>query len=198
MNKIALALAAAALAALPATPALAGWKLVEQGKATTVAKSSMSVTPGEAWNRGSVRPIKTSEIWTLDGVNLNEVYFVGGLAAGGTLYRDVKKKDQPLPKFKAGMELTEIPEFVESSTRLALNTSVFEMTSVEPTTFGGQPAVRFMYQYAVEGSPLKRRGLGVGTVVSGKLHLVTYTAPALYFFERDLPKVEAMIASATI
>lgn len=198
MKKFAFALAAVALAAAPAAPALAGWKLVEQGKPVAVAKSTLKVTPGEAWNRGSLRPIKTSEIWTLDGVNLNELYFVTGLAAGGTLYRDTKKKDQPLPKFKAGMELTEIPEFVESSTRLALSTSVFEMTEVQPTTFAGQAGVRFSYQYAVEGSSLKRRGLGVGTVVGGKLHLITFTAPSLYFFERDLAKVEAIIASATI
>lgn len=197
MKKLTATLLAATLVAVPAAPALAGWKLIDQDERVKVAKSTMHVTPGEDWNRWSHRPIKRSEVWTLDGTNLNEVYFVSGLEPGQTLYRDRKKKEQPLPTFSASMELTDIPDFVESSTRLALNTSVFEMTGVEPSTLGGHPAVRFTYEYAVEGSALQRKGLGVGTVVDGNLHLVTFAAPEIYFFDRDLPKVEAIIASVT-
>jgi hypothetical protein len=43
-----------------------------------------------------------------------------------------------------------------------------------------------------------RRGLAAGTIVDGKLHLITYTAPALFFFDRDSPKIEAIIASARL
>lgn len=195
MKKLTVAVMAAALVALPAAPALAGWKLVEQDTETKVAKGPMMATPGEEWNRWSYRPIKTSEVWTIDGTSLNELYFVTGLASGGTLYRDANKKEAPLPKMSGSMDLTDIPGFVESSTRIALNTSVFDMTSVEPTTLGGQPAVRFTYTYAVEGSPLKRRGLGVGTLTKGSLYLVTFVAPDLYYFDRDLPKVEQIISS---
>lgn len=198
MKKLTAALLGFALVTAPATPVFAGWKLMEQGETVTVAKGSLSVTPGEDWNRWSVRPIKTSEIWTLDGTTLNEVYFVSDLANGQTLYRDANKKEAPLPKFSSSMDLTEIPEFVESSTRLSLNSSVFNMLSVEPAQLAGYPAVRFTYEYAVEGSALKRKGLGVGTIVGGKLQLVTFVAPETYFFERDLPKVEKLIASATM
>lgn len=198
MKKLTAAVLAAALVAVPVTPALAGWKLIDRGEATKVAKSNLAVTPGEDWNRWSSRPIKTSEVWTLDGVSLNELYFVGGLPSGKALYREVNKKERPLPKLSSSMDLTEIPNFVESSIRVAHNTSVFEMTSVEPTTFGGSPAVRFTYSYAVEGSPLKRRGLGVGTMKNGSLYLITFVAPELFYFDRDLPKVEAIIASATL
>lgn len=198
MNKFAAAGLLLAALVLPTASALAGWKLIDEGQPTKVAKSAMQVTPTREWNRWTVRSIKKSEIWTIDGINLNEVYFVSGLAKGETLFKDTRKKDQPLPTMSASMELVEIPEFVESSTRLALTTSVFETTNVEPTTLGGHPAVRFNYSYAVEGSPLRRKGLGVGTLVGGKLHLVTYTAPEIYFFERDLPEVEAIIASLTL
>lgn len=195
MNKLTVAAMVAALVALPAVPAMAGWKLVDTNVETKINKSAMVATPGEQWNRWSVRPIKTSEVWTLDGVALNELYFVTGLASGGTLYRDAKKKDQPLPKLSASMDLTDIPGFVESSTRIALATSVFEMTSVEPAKLGSEPAIKFAYTYAVEGSPLKRRGMGVGTIKKGSLYLVTFVAPDLYYFERDQPKVEKIIES---
>ena len=197
MKKLTAALLGVALIAAPAAPAIAGWKLIEQGETVKVAKGPMAATANAEWNKWSVRPIKQGEIWTLDGTALNELYFVTDLAAGQTLYRDSQKKEAPLPTFASSMELTDIPEFVESSTRLALNTSVFEMINVEPSQLGGHPAVRFTYEYSVEGSALARKGLGVGTIVGGKLHLVTYAAPETYFYDRDLPKVEAIISSVS-
>jgi len=145
-----------------------------------------------------VRPIKKGEVWTLDGTNLNELYFVSGLAPGETLCRDLKKKDHPLPALGARMQLTDIPDFVESSVRVELNTSVFTMKSVQPAQFAGHDGVRFTYEYAVEGSPLVRKGLGAGTIVNGTLALILYTAPGVYFYDRDAPKVEAIISSARL
>lgn len=197
MKRLSVLALAAALAALPAAPVLAGWKLVEEDKPVVIGKSSMKVTPSENWNRWSVRPVKEGEIWTRDGTNLNELYFVTGLPAGMTLYKDTQKKERPLPKLSAKLDLTEIPEFYESSTRLVLGTSVFEMTSVEPAKMGGQDAVKFAFEYAIEGSPLKRRGMGVGTMVKGQLYLITFLAPATHFFERDRAEVEAIMASVT-
>jgi hypothetical protein len=198
MKRVCAALVALALVAAPLAPAWAGWKLIDGGTPVAVAKGALTVTAGQDWNRWTVRPIKKGEVWTLDGVNLNELYFVSGLAPGETLFRNVNKKERPLPTLGASLQLTDIPEFVESSTRIALNTSVFELKDVQPTTFAGHQGVRFSYEYAVEGTPLLRRGLGAGTVADGQLHLIVYTAPALYFYDRDVAKVEAIIASATL
>jgi hypothetical protein len=197
MKRLSVLALAAALIALPAAPVLAGWKIVEEDKPVAVAKSTMKATPTENWNRWSVRPIKQGEVWTRDGTNLNELYFVAGLPAGTTLYRDAQKKERPLPKLSATMDLTEIPEFFESSTRLVLSTSVFQMTSVEPAKLGGQDAVKFAFEYSVEGSPLKRRGMAIGTMVKGQLYLISFLAPATHFFERDKAEVEKIMASVT-
>lgn len=198
MKKYLVVAAAVVMASSFATPALAGWKLVTGDQPVTVAKGTLSVRPDASWNRSPYRPIKNSEIWSIDGASLNELYFVSSLMPGQTLYADARKKDAPLPKFGAKVELSDIPEFVESSIRIANKTSVFETISVEPATFAGQPAVRFVYEYAVESSPLRRRGLALGTVVGGKLSLITYTAPTLYFYDRDLARAEAVMASATL
>ena len=98
MRKIAAIVLAAALVALPSVPANAGWKLINNGETVKVAKGSMRATPGQDWNRWTRRPIKKSEVWTLDGTNLNEIYFVSGLVAGETLYKDQRKNEQPLPE----------------------------------------------------------------------------------------------------
>jgi hypothetical protein len=132
MKRLFAALAALTLVAAPAAPVWAGWKLIDAGEAVKVAKSTLTVTAGQDWNRWTIRPIKKGEVWTLDGTNLNELYFVSGLASGETLFRDANKKVRPLPAFRSTAQLTDIPEFVESSTRIALNTSVFELKDVQP------------------------------------------------------------------
>jgi hypothetical protein len=195
MKTIRVMVAAFVLAAVPAAPALAGWTLASQSTGTTVAKGRLAVTPVESWNKWSSRPIKKSEVWTLDGVALNELYFVSGLIPGETLYRDFAKRDRPLPKMGAGMQLTDIPDFVESSMRVALKTSVFH---VEPTRFADRDGVKFTYEYAVEESPLVRKGVAAGTISGNQLFLINFTAPSLFYFDRDGPKAELIMASARI
>jgi hypothetical protein len=39
--------------------------------------------------------------------------------------------------------------------------------------------------------------LAIGTVVNNQLYLINVSAPALYYFDRAAPKVEAIMASAT-
>jgi hypothetical protein len=189
--------AALLLALLPAAPALAGWKLTGHGTAVAVAKGTLKVTPGEEWNRGSARPIPKGELWTLDGVTLNQLYFVSGLVPGETLYRDGLKKDRPLPRMVGAMQLTDIPEFFESSNRLVLNTSVFQVTATEPTRFGGHDGVRFRYEYAIQNSTLTVKGEAVATIADNKLYLISFAAPSLFYFDRDRAKAEAIMASAT-
>lgn len=198
MKSLRIFVAAVLLAAVPAAPAVAGWKLARDAKAVAVAKGRLVVTPPQSWNSWSSRPIKKSEVWTLDGVALNELYFVSGLIPGETLYRDVAKKERPLPKMSAGMQLTDIPDFVESSMRVALKTSVFRVTNVEPTRFAGHEGVRFTYEYAVQDSPLVRKGIAAGTVAANQLYLINFTAPGVFYFDRDRPKVEAIMASARL
>ncbi len=195
MKRISMFAAALALVSLPAAPAMAGWKLVTHGVAAAVARTTMTVTPGEDWNRSSVHPIKQSELWTLDGLGLNELYLVSALLPGQTLYKDANKKEQPLPAMGNGMQLTEIPEFFESSNRVVLNTSVFRISGVEPMSISGHEGVKFTFEYAVAGSALTRKGVAAGTLVDNKLYLISFTAPSIYYFERDKAKAEAVMAS---
>ena len=193
------AIAGVALAAMAvSSPALAGWKLVAAGEEHKLAKSDMRVTPEGNWNRQTKRPIKRGEIWTIDGTSLNELYFVGGLEAGETMLKDRDKKNNPLPKLPANMLLTDIPEFYESTTRTVLGTSLFEIENVEPATFLGQSAVKFEFNYGVQGDALVRKGMAMGTLVDGKLYLASYVAPSLHYFDRDLERVEGLMGRITL
>lgn len=198
MKRLLRAVLIIALAIASATPVMAGWKLVKNTVAVKVAKSTMTVTPGEDWNRSTYRASKKGETWTLDGPGLNEVYFAAALVPGDTLYRDPNKKVKPLPLLGKNVQLTEIPEFFESSQRVAYNTSLYSVTGVEPVKFLGQDGVRFTYQFAVEGNPLEYKGVAQAALIGGKLYIICFTAPALTFYARDLAKADAIMASAKL
>jgi hypothetical protein len=192
---LSLAAAACALAPLPVT---AGWKLIPKAAPVAVAKSGMTVTPGEDWNRWSVRPSKRGEIWTLDGVSLNELSFFAGVLPGEPIYRERSRKDEPLPKFDAAMLAPEIVQAVEGSHRILLRTSLFEVGEVAPATLGGHPGVRFTYSYAVQDEDVRRRGEARAAIVEGRLYLVTFAAPAIHYFDAGIAEARRVMDSARI
>lgn len=189
---------AAALCATAAAPVQAAWTLVRQAAPVKIAKSRLTVTPSEDWNRDAFRPIKQGELWTRDGGGLNELYFVSGLSAGETLFKDFDPKNNPLPKFAGSMSLADIPDFYESSSRVAMRTSLFTIDTVEPIRFAGRPGIKFTFDYALRSSPVTRKGIAAATLVDGQLHMITFVAPSIHYFERDKAKAEAIIASATL
>ena len=198
MSRYKTVLVGAALIALTAAPALAGWKLVPAAVPVAVAKSTMKVTPGEAWNRASHRASKKGETWTLDGPSINEVYFAAALLPGETFYKDVNKKEKPLPVMGKNLQLTDIPEFYESSQRIAYNTAVYEVTGTEPAKFLGQDGVKFFYTFAVEGNPMQYKGFARATLIKGQLYLISFDAPAINFYDRDHAKADAIMDSARL
>lgn len=198
MKRLSHIMLATALAIAPATPLMAGWKLVKQGVAVKVAKSTMIITPAENWNRSTYRASKKGETWSLDGPSLNEIYFAAAMVPGDTLYRDPNKKEKPLPLMRKNMQLSDVPEFFESSQRIAYNTSLYEITGVEPVKFLGQDGVRFTYQFAIEGNPLQYKGVVQAAFAGGKLYLISFDAPAIHFYDRDRAKAETVMASAKL
>jgi len=193
----ALVIGAVLLAAVP-NAADAGWKVMAAGQPVAVAKSSMRVTPSSAWNRWSARPSKKGEIWTLDGVSLNELSFYAGIAPGEAIFKERNKKDKPLPKFSAQMLAPEIVQLFEATSRITLATSLFEIDSVEPTTFLGKPGVRFTYHYSVQGDELRRNGEGRAAVINGKLYLSNFAAPAIHYFDASIGEVRGIMDGATL
>ena len=144
MKRIFLALT---LAGLIVAPAQAGFKLMPTGKAQLVGKLGLSVTPPNDWNRLGSKIGRNAESWTLDGLSLNDLTFYAGIEEGRTLFREVDKKNRPLPKFTAAMLPTDIVSLFEGSYRVAAATSLFEIGKVEPAIFAGKAGVHFTYSF---------------------------------------------------
>lgn len=181
-------------AALAAAPALAN-SLVAPGPRAKIADSSFSAAPGSEWNKLSAREGKNVEIWTLDGPALNKVTFFGGIEVGKPLLRELSKKTQPLPKVTSNMLITDIPALLEATYRSQFKAHQISIDSQEPAVVGGQKGVRFTYSYARQDDDVQRKGEAVGAVKGNKLYLLTYEAPAIHFFDKDVEKFRQLAST---
>jgi hypothetical protein len=193
-----IAAAAIAVSLVFGSPAIAGNKLIASGQRVNVAKSAMSVQPSIEWNKMGARPGRNSETWTLDGDGLNDLTFYGGIESGRPLFREVDKKNTPLPKVSSTMLLTDLPALLENSYRVALQTSAVQIDTVEPVQFAGSKGVRFTYSFSQQNETLRRRGEARAAMIGGKLYMVTYEAPALYYYDRSYDAFRAVAESVKL
>lgn len=163
-----------------------------------VGKLGLSVTPPNDWNRLGTKIGRNAESWTLDGLSLNDLSFYAGIENGRTLFREVDKKNRPLPKFSSNMLLTDIVQMFEGSYRVASGTSLFSIGTVEPVSFAGHPGVRFSYSFVQQDEEVKRTGEATGAIIDGKLYLITFEAPSIYYFDRDIAAYHRVVESAKL
>lgn len=187
---------------LPILLALAGcapqYTLVP-ASAVVVAKGSMTVHPGIAWNKAPKGPydIAWEENWTQNGPTLDSIGFVGGLPDGQAITRQRRKDDRKVPVFHAGMSPQDLTSMVESYYRIRAGAALFEVRGVQPATFLGHPGLQFDFDY-VARDEVRRRGRMRIAVIAGKLYLLALDGAALYYFDAALPEYEAMAGSATL
>jgi len=199
MTRIKTSLATTLLAApllITAGPALAH-KLHKQGEAAAVAESSLTVTPSRDWNQLSARIGKNTETWTLDGEQLNDVTFFGGIEPGRPLVKERSRKREPLPKFTTSTLLPEVPELLERTSRAYKGSGSFQVTSVEPTRFLDSDGVFFSYEFTDEDQ-LTRKGEARAAIIGGKLYLITFEAPRLSYFGKVVAEFRALADTARL
>jgi hypothetical protein len=191
----------AAAAVLPllllATNPASAHKLHKQGESATVAQSALRVTPPRDWNQLGLRIGKNVETWTLDGQQLNDITFFGGIAPGKPLVKEKSKKRKPLPKYTANTLLPEVPELLERTSRAYKGSGSFQVISVEPVRFLDSEGVSFTYEFTDEDQ-LTRKGEARAAIVGGKLYMITFEAPRLNYFERSLADFRALANSASL
>lgn len=169
-------------------------ELIPANAPVTVAKSELQATPARDWNKLSARPGRQSETWTLDGELLNEVSFYGGIETDRPLFREVDRKNRPLPQFKSTMLLTDVPPLLENSYRIARNVSILAIETVEPAPFAGADGIRFTYSF-VGPDDLRRTGEANAAIVKGRLYMATFEAPTIHYFARDVASFRQIVGS---
>ena len=187
------------LLVVAAVPPSAAWAndFRESGKAVAVANGAITVTPPRDWNKLSARPGKSAETWTLDGEQLNDLTFYGGVEAGQPLVRERNKKRDPLPKFTATTLLAEVPELLEGTYRTYKRIGSFTLTDSRPDRFLGSDGVWFTYEFT-DDDGLPRRGEARAALIGRKLFMATFDAPRLNFFDRTVGDFRALTDAATL
>jgi|TARA_Y100001001_G_C8005217_1_gene307772 hypothetical protein len=178
-------------------PPASAHKLREKGETFQVANSDVTVTPSRDWNRLRGRIGKRVETWTLDGEQLNDVTFFGGIDAGDPLVRERSKKHDPLPKFTNSTLLVEVPELLEGTYRTYKDLAAFQLLNVEPGPFLGSAGVRFTYEFT-DQDQLTRKGEARATIIEGKLYMLTFDAPRLHYFDQTIADFRALADSAKL
>lgn len=196
--KLARMLSAAIVLAVMAVPAEAGFKLMPASKPVAVGKAGLMVTPAADWNRLGAKIGRFAEAWTLDGHSLNDLTFYAGIEEDRTLFREVDKKNRPLPRFTASMLPPDIAQLFESSYRIAVSTSLFTIDSIEPAQFAGRDGFRFSYSFTIQNEEVRRKGEATGAIIGGRLYLIAFEAPAIHYFDRDVEAYRAVVASARV
>lgn len=172
--------------------------LVSPGPREKIARSTLAAAPAYEWNKLTRRGGKFVEIWTIDGDELNKVAFYGGIPVGEPLFREADKKEAPLPRVTSNMLITDIPPLLESSYRIQLGTSQMTIDSQEPTLVAGYKGIKFTYSFVRRDDEVQRRGEAVGAVVANRLYLVTYEAPSIHFFDKDVEKFRQLVTTLKI
>ena len=174
------------------------FRLIEAGD-HDVART-MVVTPTIRWNRvpRMTNDIAREENWTLHGLPLDGLAFIGGLEDGKPLVRYQRRRDiRQVPNFRADMTPPEIASMIESYYRIRAGSASFTMTGLQPRTFLGQPGFQYDYEH-LGGNEVTRQGRVVGTVLGRRLYMILFDAPKRHFFPEIIPEVERIIDSARL
>ncbi len=167
-----------------------------------VVGGGLSIEPGSAWNRvNHVLYEGKVDIWTLDGMTLNSLMFLHGVADGEPILKPrwvlaagADKEEKP-PVFRSAMTPLEIQELFEDTLARIYRTPIVEARHLKPATLAGESAFRFETR-VVGRDEVERRGTAVGTVRGGKLYLLWFQGARLHYYDRYLPEFERIVASA--
>lgn len=157
-----------------------------------------SVTWSSAPDVASNYTNRQSQVWTQDGVLLNRLIIVPGVADGEPIFKQ-DKQSQALPLFKSDMLANEVEELVESSiVKLFGEGQVAVQTEkLRPNRFGASRGYLFNMIVSVSDGP-DYRGLAGAFVHEQQLYLLIYLGAEPYYYEKRREDAEAIIRSARI
>lgn len=148
------------------------------------------------WNHFELPGLKPGEIWTMEGITIDEFVLYSGIKDGAAMHPVHLGGDKKNVLFRASMASDELLTMFEAL--LTRDGSTFKLLKAEPYPFGGRKGVRFEYERIRKIDHVVQRGVGYAAVDGGELFAMFYNAPRLTFFPRQKDRVEAIARSARI
>ncbi len=170
-------------------------KKVESG--TNTIGDRLSVTIDGSWNHLDFPGIKPAQLWTMEGVPIDEFLIYSGIKDGQPMHPESPSgSKQQNFVFRSAMQTEEIVAMFEGV--LSRGNATFKLIKLEPYRFGDRNGFRFEYERIRKIDNVQQRGIGFGAVDKGELFALIYHAPRLSFFPRHQARVEAIAKSVSI
>lgn len=175
--------------------ACASVKKVETGQRSVGERLAINIEGN--WNHLDFPGIKPAEVWTMEGVTVDEFLIYSGIKDGQAMHSDRPAGGQGKSLvFRGSMQPEEVVSLFESV--LTRDGSSFKLLKSEPYPFAGRKGYRFEFERVRKVDGVQLRGVGFGAVDQNELFALLYQAPRLTFFPRHRERVEAIAASAAI
>jgi hypothetical protein len=180
---------------------IAGCAAIVKVEGEQTINSKLVIKLPQAWNKVSTTASQQPyELWTQDGVFVDQLRFWAGIANGANLVTTPPKNSQGkaprVPVFTSGMRLDQLASLFEQM--YAIDGSAVTLDKVEPALFGGQQGVRVEFSVVMQSSNLQMKGIAWAAEHKGQFYATSYAAPRLGFFPRYLPQVQEIAKSAMI
>ena len=159
----------------------------------------ISVEPGMKWSKVLMSGYSGKvEVWTQDGLALNTLLFIDGVADGEPLFTVGRSGGETKPPvFRSTMNPLEVEELLQATATLYFQTTLAQTHDLKPATVGERGGFRFETRL-VGRDEVERDGLFVGTIRNGKLYGAWFQGARLHYFYRYLPEFERMVATAQL
>lgn len=150
------------------------------------------------WNHLDFPAVKPAEVWTMEGVTVDELLIYSGIRDGQVIHPEgpVSGKEVRKFAFRSSMQAEEVVSLFEGA--FTRDGSSFRLVRLEPYPFGGRKGYRFDYELIRKVDNVQQLGMGFGAIDNGELFALVYQAPRLTFFPRHKARVEAMAKAVVI
>lgn len=155
----------------------------------------ISVPTDAAWNQfgGQFGGSNAAALWTSEGLAIDQLNFYVGLKDGDLLAANPGKDRRPLA-FKSNMQPHEVVALFEAL--YTRDGSSFKLDKLEATDFLGHRGWRAQYTVVRKFDDVRLTGSAWATLRGGELFALTFTAPSVGFYPRQIAKVEKVATAA--
>jgi hypothetical protein len=173
------------------------YTLVDAGQ-NAVGELGVTVTDA-GWNRAP--EILTGflhaggEMWTRDGILLDRLILVSGVATDGTVFKS-SSKTLVYPAFKSNMLPNEVAELIQATLAKYYGAqNLVENSGMRPTRLGKTRA--FMFDVKITGTEIpEHHGRVTAFIEDGELNVMIFLATHLHYFEKHWAEAQAVMNSA--
>ena len=166
-----------------------------------VSIQSLDVEAGPGWNGVPAQEIpwarRGMQAWTRNGMSLDRLVLVPGVADGESIY--LPRNDVDYPLFRADMSTAQQLELVEETIELAQGANLTEVTAGNSRMhrFGSRDGIVFDLRAVVHDGP-EYRGTGGAFVDEGRFYLLFFLGAMPHYYEQFAASAQATIESASL